>query len=156
MGVNANIGETRGATRALRVRSPCRLLLPLSVDRQREPILSIFHPDNAYIANRTCSDHLTGLAHHRITSIVEADRKHETRGTRALEEITSVLQGGGEGLVADDVDAGAHEGSRNWRVQVIRSHDNYGFDAVAAGGLGQRHLFVTRVSSIRRNADVGG
>ena len=116
MRMDADVGETGRGAGAGGVGAPFRLLLPVGVDRLRQPVLDIgcvHDPDGADVAGR---DHLTRLTHHRIASVVERDGEDEARSgaTSSASSLGLGERSSVSGLSQIDVDS-RHLEETPWR-----------------------------------------
>ena len=81
-------------------------------------------------------------------------RKEKAGAADGLGQIQSVLESSGQRLIANDVDAGFEKGLRWNIVQMVRSHDGDGINAIFSIRLRQSHFRETAVSPLRDDVQI--
>ena len=152
--MGADVADAAGRPAALGIGAPLRLLLPGLLQRGREPVLDVLRLHQADRPQRALGDHLPGLSDQGIAGVVVGQAEDQAARVHQRLQGLGVLQGAGQRLVADDVDAGLQEGLGGGMVQVVRRDDGDGVYAVVARRLRGRHLGEAAVGALRRQAQV--
>src|SRR5579863_6945714 len=117
--MRADVAKAAGRSALRWVGAPDGLLLPGGFDGSGEPILGVFDLYDANRADFASGDHFLRLTNHGIARVVVRKAKDEAGALDDLGESHGVCNGGGERLIADDVNAGFEEGFCGSEMHVI-------------------------------------
>jgi hypothetical protein len=134
--------------------APVGLLLAGAFQGFGQPVLGIFDLDDPQLSELTPRDHGLGVADHRIAGVVVGEGEDHACGLGGFRQFLRLGQGGGQRLVADDMDAAFQELQGDRGMHVVRRHDGDGVDAVLAAGLFGRHFGKAGVGA--GHAQIGG
>ena len=150
-GMRADVAN-RAAAGLGRVGAPGGLLVAAAFQRLGQPVLRVFGLHHADVAQPALQHHLPRHAHHRVGAVVVGDGEDQALLLRQRGELLRIGAGGGDGLVADDVDAGLQKRRGRRGVQVVGRDDGHGLDAVFTRGFGLRHGLEAVVGARRVQA----
>ena len=147
--VRADVADAAADPRALRVGAPHGLLVAVFLDGVSQPVLVVFHLHFAQLSQPPGANEVAGLANHRVPGINLGQRQQPAAALQDAGDVLGVRQGIGQGLVANDVNAGLEKRARHGGVQVVgRRHDGE-IDAVGDAGLVARHVGECIVGSFQ-------
>ena len=156
VGVRADVAERAGGAALRGVGAPRGLFLAGVFERRGEPVLRVFDLHEAELAEFAGGDHFASLANDGIAGVVMREAENFAGFFDELRESFGVFDGGGERLVADDVEAGFEEGFRGAEVEMIRRDDGDDVDAIGAPGFGGSHFGEAAVGAVGRDVEIAG
>ena len=121
----------------------CRL------QRLGQPGLDVFDIDEAQLAEQAGGDHGAGLPDHRIAGIGVGDGEEPAGAAPGFDQILGLLDRHRQRLVADDVEAGFHEGFRRAVMNIVRGDDGDDVDPVGTVALAFHHRLPGLVAAVR-------
>ena len=139
VGVCSDIPNCATSTGACRVRAPGSLFEILLF---RQPVLWVFGVDDTDVSQRARRHHFARLTHHRISGVVVSQDEKRARGLSRCDQFLGICQGGGQWLVAYDVNAALQKFARGGVVDMVWRDDGDSFDPGLQTRLTDRHLFV--------------
>jgi len=152
VGMGADIADTTAGTGALRIGAPIRLFLARSLQPFGQPVLGIFHLYDAEIAKRALGHHLPCVPDHRIAGVVIGNSEDAATFRRQFREAFRFLQGRGQRLIADHMNASLEKGAGDWCMHMIGRDDRHRLDAVGPLGLGLGHRREIAVDAVLAEA----
>ena len=139
LGVGADVGHASGDAGLLGIDAPGGLLAGVGGG---EPAQGVLHVDLPDLAQGAAGDQLSGLADHRVAGVVVEEAEHPAGLLH--QRLQRERLGGvhGEGLLADDVEAGLQECLGDLVVAEVRRADGDEIDALV---LRKRQLLLDHV-----------
>ena len=145
--MGADIPHRAARARACGIGAPFGLFDAFVLHRRGQPVLRVFRLNDADLAQIACRHHGPRLADHRIAGVIMGEDEKRLGLGDAGRQRLRILQRGGQGLVADHMDALGQERLRGSSMDVVGRDNRDRLDPVLAGGFGLGHLLETAVGA---------
>jgi hypothetical protein len=147
IGVCADVADRAAAAVLFRVGTPGSLRIALLFDGGRHPFQRIFHLNCAHDADFAMGHPHARLVHHWIARIGVGHADETAAFPRELLQRHSVLQRGGQRLLADYIEARLDQRLRDWVMGEVRRADRHRVDAVLARSFARNQILICAVAA---------